>query len=83
MIIRKVTKLYKGEFVDLIDRDRKQAIDNKESVEFHYDGKIMTMDYREIRLKVKAISPFLPDKLGAGNPDYRLYSYKWIPDAKE
>ena len=81
MITRKVTKLYNGEFVDLIDRDRTQAIENKESVEFHYKGKIMTLTYKEVRLKVKAISPFFPDKLGVGNPDYRLYSYKWIPDA--
>jgi len=76
-MIVNVKKLYKG-CVDIKSYDRQECIDKKETLVITHQGLTMTLNPRDVKMKIKAKSALFTSKIGM--EDYYLYSYKWNPD---
>lgn len=78
-----VTKLFEGKYIDIKDYEREQCLNSGETCIVHHNNKKMTLTPKKLRNGIVNISSQVFKNKVKGRPDYKILSFKWVPDTEE
>lgn len=74
-MIKRIKKLYLGQYADIRDYEFDMALKRKEDITFYYKDQTMIVPYKEIKKRGKKLTGTLfPSEFGK---PYKLVSFKW------